>query len=521
MNSRIQNSQHIPVTNSYIPVTPSPNQLGSQMQNALNSNLIPPRETFLSGNSFLPSNYGQPIQFGGLNNQPLNVPINQVPQSQFMNNYSYNSIPTNYSGYQVTQEPLNVNGGNVPRLMQKKNSSWFDEEEIREEAEALRSGENADNELKKNLMFKEREVGFCQLYCHLSTCFEKILMVIGSIASIASGVGMPLMAYLSSDSFSDVGNTSEKITSPEEIMHAMEVVEDNFTTMIKRFLVLGAIMFVGHLFGSGLWSYVGSMLVYELKKRYFEAMLRQEQGWFDAHNAFEFATKVQAQMEQVEQGVGEKVSAVITSIAQFLTGIVIAFVTSWKVTLIMLCVAPFILGTLFFLVTSMKTGIIMGRKTYEKAGGIAEEVLYNIKTVASFANFEFEKLRFNRKVEIVYQLDLGTACRLGISIGLLIFFLNCTFVVGFLYGRTLIKHSYNENKGRYFTSGDVMTVVFCNLMAILGIGLVAPNLKMIQESLAACSDYFTLIERTPQIDLSQSILIPPREQIQGGAGPEL
>ena len=32
----------------------------------------------------------------------------------------------------------------------------------------------------------------------------------------------------------------------------------------------------------------------------------QEQGWFDQNNAFEFATKVQVQLEQIELGVGEK-----------------------------------------------------------------------------------------------------------------------------------------------------------------------------------------------------------------------
>ena len=48
-----------------------------------------------------------------------------------------------------------------------------------------------------------------------------------------------------------------------------------------------------------------------------------------------------------------------------------------------------------FLVTSFKRAIILSRKTYEYAGGIAEEMLYNIKTVASFANFNFETTRFN------------------------------------------------------------------------------------------------------------------------------
>jgi hypothetical protein len=34
-----------------------------------------------------------------------------------------------------------------------------------------------------------------------------------------------------------------------------------------------------------------------MKINYFSLILKQEQGWFDENNAFEFATKVQAQLE--------------------------------------------------------------------------------------------------------------------------------------------------------------------------------------------------------------------------------
>ena len=47
-------------------------------------------------------------------------------------------------------------------------------------------------------------------------------------------------------------------------------------------------------------------MCHKLKRLYFKVILSQEQGWFDANNAYEFATKVQSQLEQVEMGLGEK-----------------------------------------------------------------------------------------------------------------------------------------------------------------------------------------------------------------------
>ena len=189
-------------------------------------------------------------------------------------------------------------------------------------------------------------------------------------------------------------------------------------------------------------------MCHRLKRQYFTVILSQEQGWFDANNAFEFATKVQAQLEQIEFGVGEKLGLVIQMVASCIISFVFAFVISWKIALVMLCVAPFIIVDVLFLVNSLKTGIILGRKTWEKAGGLAEEMLYNIKTVASFANFEYETRRFNEKVELCYQLDLGTVFRLGLCIGILIFFMNLAFVIAILYGRTLVGKDYNDNKGK-------------------------------------------------------------------------
>ena len=403
---------------------------------------------------------------------------------------------------------------NIPKKLTKKASTYVDLELAKMEAGHLLSGDNADSELKKNLMFEEKSISLYRLYTHLCHKIDYLYIVLGAIGSMVSGVTMPLLAYMMSDLFSEIGNTSESVTM-DDIEEMKNVVEKAMNKQIKRFLVFGAISFVGNFLNVCFWTLVGERCVHHMKRNYFTVILSQEQGWFDAHNAFEFATKVQAQLEQVEQGMGDKLGHVLMMICQCISGFVIAFITSWKITLVMLCMAPLIIGVIIYMVTAMRTGIIMGRKTYEKGGGIAEEMLYNIKTVASFSNFEFEQKRFNEKIEICYQLDLATVFKLGLSIGLLIFFLNSTQTISLSYGRTLIGKDFNNNKGKDFTGADVIGVTFSTLMAIMGFGLIAPNIKIIQESCTASSDYFTLVEREPAMDLSQSVEKPPRDSIKG------
>ena len=295
-----------------------------------------------------------------------------------------------------------------------------------------------------------------------------------------------------------------------------ETFNDKVDTMVRKLMIIGASMFIAAGLSKFLWNYVGMRQMHHLKKKYFSLILRQEQGWFDANNAYEFSTKVQAQFEQISLGVGDKFGLTLQTGSMMLTGLIIAFYKSWLLTLVMLSISPLIFMCVVFLVLTLKKPMIGSRKSYEKAGGMAEEILYNIKTVASFSNYEFEMNRFNKMIDIVHKFDEQKAFRLGLSLGGTLFFVFLTFFVAALYSRKLLGHDvWNDNAGRVFTLGDIVTVVFSTLIAILSIGVTAPNLKIIQESAIASSDYFTLYERKPQMDFSQSIEKPPRNQVQG------
>ena len=102
-----------------------------------------------------------------------------------------------------------------PQKMSRKASTYVDLELAKLEADKLLSGENADNELKKNLMFEEKSVTIFHLYGHLSQPIDYLYMFLGTVGSIGAGISMPIMAFLSSDLFSDIGNTSESVTSQQ------------------------------------------------------------------------------------------------------------------------------------------------------------------------------------------------------------------------------------------------------------------------------------------------------------------
>ena len=396
----------------------------------------------------------------------------------------------------------------VPKRPQKKV-----EEDEEEDNKKYETG------AKRNLMFEEKKISPMKLYCHFSGRTEIILMIFGFIGAMGAGVAAPLLTYLFGDTFNEFTGVTEELIEfvPAETLSQMfDKFEHNIDKMVKKLLYVGTGMFFAFFLAKFMWNLVGLRQMQHLKESYFATILKQEQGWFDANNAFEFATKVQAQIEQITLGVGEKFGLVLILSSQLIVGLVFAFYTSWVLPLVMLSIIPFIIAAVVYLVTALKKTMIGSRKSFEKAGGVAEEVLYNIKTVASFSNFEFEIQRFGKLIDDVHMYNSEKAVKLGGSVGVILFFVFITFFIAIVYARKLIgDHVYNINKNKKFTQGDLMTVIFSTLIAVFSIGTIAPNIKIIQESAIASSDYFTLYERQPQIDLSNSTLKPPRDDIKG------
>ena len=94
--------------------------------------------------------------------------------------------------------------------------------------------------------------------------------------------------------------------------------------------------------------------MHHLKEKYFSIILRQEQGWFDSNNVFEFSTKVQAQFEQISLGVGDKFGLTLQTISMMITGLIIAFYKSWLLTLVMLSISPLIFYVCCFFSSDFK-----------------------------------------------------------------------------------------------------------------------------------------------------------------------
>ena len=358
-------------------------------------------------------------------------------------------------------------------------------------------------------------VNIFKIYAHLTNPNDWIYVILAVIGSIGAGISIPVLTYSTSEVYTRIGNTSENRDTHNNYTKMILAVKKVLNLQIKKQLLNGTFAFICYFTSIFFWSLVGNRCVFNLKRKYFTTILNQEQAWFDINNPFIISSNVFSELDKIEQGIGDKIGVIITLISQCVAGFIFAFISSWKLTLVMSCFIPFSVFIPNYLFILMRNGITLSRRTWGRAGGILEEMLYNIKTVASFANFEFELNKFYEKIEEVWKIDTKNSCRFGFAVATINICVNLCIFMGLIYGRTLISHEYNSNEERLYTGGDIIATVFCALFAISGISSIAPNIKTVHEACVSFSEYYNLYYRKKGMDFSKSIEKPPISELEG------
>ena len=399
-------------------------------------------------------------------------------------------------------------------LRRVKTNGW-DISKAHYQAEVLLR-ENDDIEFLKNKsLFERKNVSIFRFHLHFMEGIDWLFFVLAIIGIFIGALASPLLSYLNALIFSNVGNTSEdrENLTEEEIMKLN--VKEQMNSNIKKQLIFGSIELVGNIMGYGFFGLLSKRCIYNFKKKYFSLILSQEQAWFDSANVFEFATKIQAQIEYIEVGLGSRLGNILMDFFIGIASFIFAFFGSWKLSLVLLCFSPLsLIVSIIFNIINVE-GNYLVLQTWELAGGIAEEILYNIRTVASFANFDYELERFYKDSKLTNDIELMANCKTKFLSAVFVLINGLIIFIGIIYGRTLIKKDYNSFKGRDLTGGDV-SLTFNNISTFVGsIGKFTNSLQYIQLALAATSDYFNLYERKPEMDLTNSKEKPPLSEIKG------
>ena len=367
---------------------------------------------------------------------------------------------------------------------------------------------------KSKIKEKTNSISIWKLLYHLSTKREIFLMLLGISGSIISAISGPLMAYNfggAINHFSDIKNMKEINLNSEKIYYFKERID----IIIKRYMILGIILFISNFLHAFGWQYSAFLQIHQLKNNYFSVIMRQEQEYFDNNNSFELVTKVQTQLELIELGLGDKLGFIVQKIFNIIVALGISIMISWKLSIIILSVAPLTLFLSFYFTKVSKRTSKLSKEAYDKAGAIAEEIFYNIETIFSFSNFDYEFERFNTNIDKVFKIDKDKALKIGLCQSLMGLSSYLSFIIAIFFGKKIILENRINKIKSGLKVGDILVVILNMSSIVWSFIAITPNLKIIYDVSTSASDYFLLIKRKPKIHINLFPIIKNKSEIKG------
>ncbi|RUP50036.1 P-loop containing nucleoside triphosphate hydrolase protein [Jimgerdemannia flammicorona] len=180
-------------------------------------------------------------------------------------------------------------------------------------------------------------------------------------------------------------------------------------------------------------------------------------GWFDKAEEGSLTTRLASDTYLIQEGISDKAGLVVQYTAQFIAGVVIAFVKGWKLALVLLAAIPALAIVGGVVIKTLSSYTSKGQDTYAEAGAIAEQAFAGIRTVYSFSLQQRFRDRYEKKLEIAYKTGVRKGLALGWGFGCFMFVLFSTYGLALWYGSRLVLQGT-------MNGGEVLTVFFALMM---------------------------------------------------------
>ncbi|KAG1822804.1 P-loop containing nucleoside triphosphate hydrolase protein [Suillus subaureus] len=364
-------------------------------------------------------------------------------------------------------------------------------------------------------------VSFFSLF-RFSTSFEITIDIIGVVCAIAAGAAQPLMSLLFGNLTQDFVNFSlaennytaslqsgdpAVIAQAQQIMDAAAAGFRKSSALDASYLTyIGIGMFVCTYVYMTVWTYTGEVNAKRVRERYLQAVLRQEIAYFDDVGAGEVATRIQTDTHLVQQGISEKVAIVVSFLAAFVTGFVLAYIRSWRLALALTSIFPCIAITGAVMNRFVSKYMQMSLNHVAEGGTLAEEVIATVRTAQAFGAQKFLSSLYDKHIDGSRIANSKGAIWQGGGLASFFFVIYSAYALAFDFGTTLI----NEGLAN---AGQVVNVFFAILIGSFSLALLAPEMQAITHGRGAAAKLYATIERTPSIDSADPGGLKPEKVI--------
>ncbi|KAH0973719.1 hypothetical protein GBA52_025875 [Prunus armeniaca] len=270
---------------------------------------------------------------------------------------------------------------------------------------------------------KEQSLPFYQLFSFADK-YDWLLMISGSIGAIIHGSSMPVFFLLFGEMVNGFGKNQMDLKK--------------MTAEVAKRLHAGCTL--------------GKRQVSTLRKKYLEAVLKQDVGFFDTDaRTGDIVFSVSTDTLLVQDAISEKVGNFIHYLSTFLAGLVVGFVSAWRLALLSVAVIPgiaFAGGLYAYTLTGLTS---KSRESYANAGIIAEQAIAQVRTVYSYVGESKALNSYSDAIQNTLQLGYKAGMAKGLGLGCTYGIACMSWALVFWYAGVFIRNGQTDG-GKAFTA---------------------------------------------------------------------
>ncbi|WFD42163.1 ABC-type xenobiotic transporter [Malassezia psittaci] len=336
-----------------------------------------------------------------------------------------------------------------------------------------------------------------------ATPVERLMMLLGILCAAGSGIAQPLMTVV-------FGNLTTKLLSLSSSRNAEEFFDH--LNGLRHTVDMDAIYLTAIGVGSWIviyiymatWVYTGETITLRIRENYLKAILRQDVAYFDDLGAGEITTRIQSDIQLIQDGISDKIPLMVALLTTFIAGFIVAYIRNWRLALVMTAIIPCIV------ITAIVMNIFVAKYQQAelgyvaKAASLAEETLGSVRTAKAFGMNPYLSRMYDARNIQAMTASRRRAIATGVGVGGFFFCVYSAYALAFFFGSKLVADGN-------IASGVVMNVIFAVLIGAFGIAMLAPNLQALSFAQAAAGKVYETIDRKSKIDsASQEGLRPPQ-----------
>lgn len=308
------------------------------------------------------------------------------------------------------------------------------------------------------MWWQQRFVYFKLLFYANPTWFDIFLIILGTITAIAAGVPFPLMGIIFGQLVNDL-NSATCAADGIAMTQSPSEIQDGINEKVLTLTYIAIVSFALIYTYIQTWAVFSRRLENRIRDRYFRRVIQQDATFFDTRQAGEISSRLNADIQAVQSGTGEKVGICMACTSFFITAYVVAFIKDAKLAGMLVSLVPAFLllagtGSAF---TQKFTSSMSDR--IASASSIASETLSNIAVVQAFGAGPRLEAIFANRMEGAKREGIKKAFVAALQAGGLYFIAYSANALSFWQGSKQIDQTA-KNGGKGTSLGDIYTVIF-------------------------------------------------------------